>query len=363
MKKLSKLNVIGFAIAIFIGGSAANAAESLYEGALEDRIAKLEAMIESMGNKASDKANPFYGSLRVGLLTYDDDANAAGSENEIGDVDSRFGVKGSKDIGNNLEGLYRLEYGFDNSAGQFEDFYNRISYVGLKGSHGDIRIGRDWTGSYNFVGKNTDVFLLTPGSAYNKGFGYGAVGGARTGDAIHYRGKADDISFQLGAQFASGGKSTGVDWFSIAGGIDLSKDANIGAYYNVRNEGEIKADVPKISQWGISTGVSASDSIYLGATAFGQDSDEADNIGDFSAFDVAAVFNTDGMLGSGSSIRFAATNVDYDSDVNSDDYNQWQIGVRKQYTGYQLFAWYSSYDVDKTNADSDEIKIGARYDF
>jgi GBP family porin len=59
---------------------------------------------------------------------------------------SRFGLKGTEDIGGGLKGNFALESGvaFDTGAngGGTTRFFDRAAWVGLAGSFGDIRLGR-----------------------------------------------------------------------------------------------------------------------------------------------------------------------------------------------------------------------------
>lgn len=62
-------------------------------------------------------------------------------------VTSRFGLKGSEDLGSGLSAIFGLENGFNNDTGTQADsarFFSRGSWVGLKGSFGTVTAGRQW---------------------------------------------------------------------------------------------------------------------------------------------------------------------------------------------------------------------------
>ena len=58
---------------------------------------------------------------------------------------SRWGMKGQEDLGNGLAAVFNVEAGFDSINGDFKSGFNRRSVVGLKGSFGQVVVGRDYT--------------------------------------------------------------------------------------------------------------------------------------------------------------------------------------------------------------------------
>lgn len=70
---------------------------------------------------------------------------------------SRFGLKGSEDLGGGLKANFVLESGFDSSTGvggtyvspftgdEFNSVFSRQSWVGLSGGFGEVRIGKMFT--------------------------------------------------------------------------------------------------------------------------------------------------------------------------------------------------------------------------
>lgn len=74
-------------------------------------------------------------------------SNLAGSESG-----TRWGLKGSEDLGGGLSAIFQLESGFnaDTGAGQ-GNLFNRISTVGLKGNFGTFELGRKDTPLFNVL--------------------------------------------------------------------------------------------------------------------------------------------------------------------------------------------------------------------
>ncbi len=77
---------------------------------------------------------------------------------------SRWGLKGSEALGNNLKAIFQLENGYSvdngtlNNSGQL---FNRRAYVGLAGDLGAIHLGRELTEGFNFF---ADYDPLTVGN-------------------------------------------------------------------------------------------------------------------------------------------------------------------------------------------------------
>lgn len=83
-----------------------------------------------------------YGKLNVTLQNSDE---AGESEVELRSNASRFGVKGSEDLGNGLAGIYQFEWEVDpvdegNSSNNH--IKSRNQFVGLKGGFGTLKVGR-----------------------------------------------------------------------------------------------------------------------------------------------------------------------------------------------------------------------------
>lgn len=68
---------------------------------------------------------------------------------------SRLGLRGVEDLGDGLSALYGLEsqIGLDTGAANSAKFWNRGSYVGLRGSMGTITVGRLWGVNDDIMGR------------------------------------------------------------------------------------------------------------------------------------------------------------------------------------------------------------------
>ena len=161
-----------------------------------------------------------YGRARMGVAVAD------GSDN-VGVVNksSRFGFKGSEDLGNGMAAIYHFELGYtaDEQGGGVG---NRIGLVGLKGDFGTVAIGSAWTPIYNLVSGKLD-----PLNAY-----YSKTAFGRSGDVVAYINKFGSVNFQaaivadeadtddlmdqynIAASFPAGPVSVGVGYHSVTGG-------------------------------------------------------------------------------------------------------------------------------------------------
>lgn len=81
---------------------------------------------------------------------------------------SRWGIKGSEDLGGGLKANFLLEQGFSmdsgvagnlsTTEGQYSTGFTRQSYVGLSGGFGEVQFGRMWSAFDDVSGAQTAVF-------------------------------------------------------------------------------------------------------------------------------------------------------------------------------------------------------------
>ncbi len=230
---------------------------------------------------------------------------------------SRFGIRGTEDLGSGLKATFNLESGVDFSNGDSlngTQFWARRAVVGLAGGFGEVRLGRDYTPGFTAAG-TTDVMgyglfgnwlTFTTGStfrAFNPVTGvYGApqtfsTGGitTRASNGLHYTspnwggvtvramyaaGENDgsDINvpkntgdmYGLSGVFANGPLTVSGYWQAtkvpdtrpFATGTATNDQYGLGAQYSfgmfrvALNYGEAKPDVgPKLQAWGLGGGV------------------------------------------------------------------------------------------------------------
>lgn len=101
---------------------------------------------------------------------------------------SRWGLRGTEDLGGGLKGLFVLESGFDidtGRSGQGSRLFGRNAYVGVQGNFGAVTLGRqqnalyDLFGAYDPMGVGPRYSLNSVDSLFN----------GRADNAIKYTGK------------------------------------------------------------------------------------------------------------------------------------------------------------------------------
>ncbi|AOY94335.1 hypothetical protein BKK79_20405 [Cupriavidus sp. USMAA2-4] len=101
---------------------------------------------------------------------------------------SRWGLRGTEDLGNNLKGIFVLESGFDldtGMSGQGNRLFGRQAYVGVQGDFGAVTLGRqqnalyDLFGAYDPMGVGPRYSLNSVDSLFN----------GRADNAVKYTGK------------------------------------------------------------------------------------------------------------------------------------------------------------------------------
>lgn len=87
-----------------------------------------------------------------------------------GELTSRFGIKGSEDLGGGYRTTFQLENGFDPSSGKQQNSYrlfDRQAWVGVASPYGEVRFGRQNTPMFAWSGNLDALNAATYGSGYN----------------------------------------------------------------------------------------------------------------------------------------------------------------------------------------------------
>ncbi|GLS15764.1 porin [Hydrogenophaga electricum] len=70
---------------------------------------------------------------------------------------SRWGLKGSEDLGGGLKANFTFEQGVDLTSGAASGF-NRQAWVGLSGGFGEVKLGKTWNAYDDIVGATSPLF-------------------------------------------------------------------------------------------------------------------------------------------------------------------------------------------------------------
>ncbi len=201
----------------------------------------------------------FYGSWRMGIQ-YTDPDGPDSSNWDITDHSSRWGVRGSEDLGNGLSAIYQLESRIraDEFNGNGNGFIGRLAWVGLNTGFGAFKIGSQWTPYYNVAGR-TDVFNSTWFNLYNGPFRQNNSFVYETPASLEFlkgevmlvmdgpQGKDDIDIWQVGVNSTFGpvgfgaaylnNEATDEDQWVVSAGVDFA-GANFAAMYEDYDDGE-----------------------------------------------------------------------------------------------------------------------------
>jgi predicted porin len=117
-----------------------------------------------------------------------------------GTLASRFGLRGSEDLGGGLKAIFLMESGFAPDTGasnQGGRLFGRQAYVGLQGNWGTISFGRQY--SYMYIVGIGDTL---GGNIYTAGLLDPYLANARLDNSIVYKGTFDGLT--VGASYSLG---------------------------------------------------------------------------------------------------------------------------------------------------------------
>lgn len=193
------------------------------------------AVLAMLGQSALAQSSvTLYGTLDGGFALLRSGAPGAGTLTAITsgiNSGSRWGIRGSEDLGGGLKAIFQLEAGLELDTGAAKAFsgnpstatptapngvsatgFNRRAYVGLQSDYGTLTLGRDYTPFY-FAALATDIFRL--GMFGNLQTIVGPAGGserfARVSNAVFYTSpEFNNIKARAAYSFGSEGAAGGL---------------------------------------------------------------------------------------------------------------------------------------------------------
>lgn len=151
-----------------------------------------------------------YGIVDASVAREDTDS-AAGSRTVLASGNqstSRFGFKGTEDIGNGLKAVFNLEAGANVDTGMGDSaLFGRRAVVGLEGSFGGILLGREYTPAAD-VANATDINGQGFYGSNLSSFGTGRLT-RRISNSVNYRSGNAMGGFKFGAAIGLGEVATG----------------------------------------------------------------------------------------------------------------------------------------------------------
>jgi predicted porin len=155
-----------------------------------------------------------YGVLDAGI-TYQSNVNAGTATAPNGKAlwrmgsgidQSRWGLRGSEDLGGGLKAIFTLESGFNLGNGQFNNnggMFNRQAFVGLSSGFGTVTLGRqydsvqDYLAPFTATGTWGGTYFAHPGNFDN----LSTNGGFAANNSIKYT-SANYSGFQVGGTYS-----------------------------------------------------------------------------------------------------------------------------------------------------------------
>lgn len=165
-----------------------------------------------------------YGMVDAGVVYINNQSGHSNIETVTGQTNgSRFGFRGTEDLGGGMKALFVLENGFDPSNGkllQGARLFGRQSYVGLKSPYGAVTLGRQYDPMTAYIGEIAATSFWAwvathPGDFDNLNSNF------RVDNAVKYT-TPDMAGLQISGIYAPGG---------VAGNLASKRIYTLGANY------------------------------------------------------------------------------------------------------------------------------------
>jgi len=159
---------------------------------------------------ASAQSVTLYGLLDTGV-EYVSNANANGDSmlrmpSVTGTAPSRWGLRGTEDLGGGMKAVFTLESGFNldtGTQGQAGRLFGRQAFVGVSGNFGTLTLGRQYSMLFYSL---MDADIIGP-NIYGLGSLDSYIPNARVDNAIAYRGTFSGLT--VGATYSFGRDTSG----------------------------------------------------------------------------------------------------------------------------------------------------------
>ena len=269
---------------------------------------------------------------------------------------SRWGVKGSEDLGGGLKAVFKLEQGFKldtgaagtaTGAGQA---FDRQSYVGLAGGFGEVAVGKVWSAYDDVSGAVNAVFdsALSPANHVFKSTGYQD----RVSNAIRYTsptisGFTGAVSYSLDEKAPAGLQSTSVNLSYAAGPLS----AQVGYQ---KDDNKAQASDPAYTRLGASYDFG----VATAKASYGKVSNRNNAVG----VSVSGADTTEYQIGAdvpvGPALTLSASYAKSDDNATAGDQSRKGYGIGATYTLSKRTFLYGGYNSNKaTNAGAGDDKL------
>lgn len=168
------------------------------------------ALLAGFAGTAQAQSVTLYGQVDAGFMYDKTDGQSAINGIESGLLGaSRFGLRGTEDLGNGLKANFRLENGFNVDDGTDGVFFDRAAWVGLSGGFGEVRLGLQDSLGFNWFRGAINPF----GNAYRQGqsatvFNVGGSANRFNNSVFYFSPKFNGFDFGAGYSFNSRGNES-----------------------------------------------------------------------------------------------------------------------------------------------------------
>ena len=314
-----------------------------------------------------------FGKLQVEVVGLDGgDANSQGNfdnQTAMGDANgmSRFGIDGSKDLGNGLKAIGRYAFKMNPSNGSTAGSGDsgiagaRDQWVGLKGGFGAIILGRQPTPYKMNGGVKWDPYVAT--------FMQARAGGGMSGGAYGHESFVNDVIMYASPKFAGikfqagyvPDQTSGNDGTVTAGGTGTWGPIDVIAAYTAANN--VGADDTKQGKVGVrykGNGLTAAiqyeDVDSVGGIKVNGNKLTTVGAGSILFLNLGYKFGNTLIAG-----NWGSTDADDVNGVVGQDVDYWAIGARYYFA--KKVSTYIGYANTKTDTDYSMFGAGMRYDF
>ena len=299
------------------------------------------ALISSMSVVSYAAEVDIYGKANLTVQSSDE---GDGSFTEVKSNASRIGFKGTHELSDGLEVVFRAEFqvDLDGDSGKGDSITDRNQYIGLRGAFGEVLLGKNDTMLKQSQGK---VDLFSDLNADIKSLWNGEN---RMADTISY--KSPSFSgFQLGVTYVAEDSVDGEDASSIALFYGDAKLKKSKVFASIAHDADMKGyDATRATVQTKLAGVT------LGAILHTQES--VTTGAEMDGYLVSAKYS----LSKNVSLKgqYQAANHD-----GGDDKSGITVGLDyKLAKSTKLFGFYTSFDMD-TDSDEDYLAAGIEYKF
>ena len=334
----------------------------------------------------------FYASIRARFNTGD-----SKDENSeiVGDAGSRFGLQGTGEMSHGLEGFYRYELRVPDSG---DNVRTGISFVGLRGGFGELRLGNWDLVEHDWVTARTDYTnngnrpgtwnLPTDRTVQYKSPDFN---GLQVGASFRFDGGSDVVadvaasnphtldpnSVDFGASIDNVQPNSDLDAWSIAGNYSFS-GFSLGGAYSTDVDG-----IPQLSGGAPNANATALENVMLGgfedyntwgiSGAYGQDNWQVgtfykkDNFSDAGSlgpvtFDDQTYFSVAGQVDVGKT-RVIVTHDTRDNAIGlTDASTTFEVEYRLN-SKAKVWLGFTASDHDSSPNTEDDVYFGLRHDF